>query len=209
MKIAILFCVCVFSVSIGALGWAEVIKLRSGQTVEAKILKKEKDHILVEADVGLPITYFLDEVKEILPDRSNAEEARVRADAWERQALELIDKGRMEEGLKLIRQAMEIDPDPLRRVNYASVLFGNGVSLFKSGRKKESLDTLRLCEEQLRKAIAGFDSKKQAIALSQAYFLLGEIYAHALSDPGQAKEFYRQALVFFDHAGAKSALARL
>ena len=202
------FCICFFAAFPAR---AEIIKFNSGQTVQGKILKEGKDSILVDAGIDMPVTYFRDEIKAILPDEPAqvSPQDRAQADAIESQALEFIDADKMEEGLKLIRQAIAIDPAPQRHMNYGSILFGNGVPLFKKGDQEEGKKVLSVCEEQIQKAIAGFAKDKDAVFLSQANFLLGEIYANAFADIHKAKEYYQKSLTFSEHAGAKAALAKI
>lgn len=209
MRIAVLF---LFLLSVPAVCRAEVIKLKSGQTVEGKVLKQDKDSIQVDAGVDMPVTYFRDEIKQILPDTAAqpaaAPDAAAHADALEARAVELIDAGKMDDGMALEEQAIAIDPAAQRHMNYGSILFGNGVALFKQGQQEQGKDVLRRAEEELKKAIAGFDSTKDAVFLGQTYFLLGEMYANAFGDARQAGDYYRKAVSLSGHDGAKAALAR-
>ncbi len=193
---------------------AETIKLHSGQTVEGKILKQNKNSVLVDAGVDTPLTYFRDEIKEILPDPSppapvQDPQVRAQADALEANAVELIDQDKMDQGLELIRQAIALDPSAQRHLNYGSILFGNGVALYKKGDLDQGKKVLRQSEEQLNKAIAGFNKDTEAAFIAQAYFLLGEMHANAFADIAKAKEHYSKAVFLSDHDGAKSALAKL
>ena len=193
---------------------AEIIKLNSGQAVEGKVLKKERGSILVDVGIDTPVTYFRDEIKEIVPDpiappQVQGQNARLRADALESQAVELIDADKMDQGFDLIAQAIALDPAPRRYMNYGSILFGNGVALFKKGQLEEGKSVLGQSEEQLNKAIAGFDKTKDAVFLGQTYFLLGEMYANAFADAAKAKEFYQKAVSLADHDGAKAALTKI
>ncbi len=190
---------------------AENIRLKSGQTVSAKLLKEETDSILVDAGIGTPVTYFRDEIIEILPDdvAKPVVLAGPQADALEAKGLEFIDADKMDQGLNMIKQAIELDPTPIRYMNYGSILFGNGVELFKKGQIDDAKKTLKACEEQLQKAIAGFDKTKDNAFLAQSYFLLGEMHNNAFADPLKAKTYYERALSYFDHDGAKAALAKL
>lgn len=115
----------------------------------------------------------------------------------------------MEQGLNTIRQAIAVDPSPLRYMNYGSILFGNGVALFKKGQTDEAKKILTDCEAQLQKAISGFNKEKDVAFLAQSYFLLGEMYNNAFADSVKAKEYYESAVKVYDHEGAKTALARL
>jgi tetratricopeptide (TPR) repeat protein len=132
-----------------------------------------------------------------------------KADRMENQAVAAVDAGQMEKGLSLMRQAIALDAAPSRELNYGSILFGNGVSLFKSGQKDKGKKILADAREQLLKAADGFDKTKEVLFLGQAYFLLGEIERNGFADAAKAKEYYKKALSFYDHEGAKAALAQL
>ncbi len=192
---------------------AETIQLKSGQKVEGKILQETKDAVVVDAGVGAPLTYFKDEIKAILPDEQfSALENAFRtqqADQMENQAVAAVDAGRMDKGLSLMRQAIALDPVPSRQLNYGSILFGNGVSLFKSGQKDKGQKVLAEAREQLLNAVDGFDKTKDVMFLGQAYFLLGEIERNGFADAPKAKEYYKKSLSFYDHEGAKAALQQL
>jgi tetratricopeptide (TPR) repeat protein len=192
---------------------ADTILLNNGQTVQGKILKDEKDSILVDAGIDTPVTYFKDEIKLITPGAEVIEasdpKARTEADEMESQALELIDADRMDEGLELIRKAVELDPTSQRRMNYGSILFGNGVATFKLTDKEEGKKILQQSAEQLTKALEGFDKNKDADFMSQINFLLGEMQNNAFENPAKARAYYTEALSFSEHEGAKAALAKL
>jgi tetratricopeptide (TPR) repeat protein len=131
------------------------------------------------------------------------------ADALEAQAVDYIDNDQMEEGLGLMKQALDIDPTPIRHMNYGSILFGNGVVDFKNGNKRQALPTLYEAQNQLAQAIVKFDPQKDAVFLAQSYFLLGEIALNAFSNPAKAKKYYQKALSYYDNLGAKAALENL
>ncbi len=194
--------------------WAELIKLKSGQTVEGKIVKERGDSILVDTGIEMPVTYFRDEIKEILPDppaqpAAPQPDQRGRADALEARAVELIDEGKMDQGLDLINQAIALDPSAQRHMNYGSILFGNGVADFKGGRQDEGKAVLQKAEDELKKAIASFGTKTDPLFPAQCYFLLGEMFKNAFADESQAREFYQKAVDLAGHDGAKAALAKL
>lgn len=131
------------------------------------------------------------------------------ADRMENQAVAAVDAGRMDKGLSLMRQAIALDAAPSRQLNYGSILFGNGVSLFKGGQKDKAKKVLAEAREQLLKAVDGFDKTKDALFLAQAYFLLGEIERNGFADAAKAKEYYKKSLSFYDHEGAKAALQQM
>ena len=199
-------------------GRAEIIKLHSGQTVEGKVLKVQPDSIVVDAGIGTPVTYFRDEIKEVLPDPAPVTVApgpkvSAQADALEARAVEFIDDNKMAQGLDLIHQALELDPNAQRHMNYGSILFGNGVELFKQGKQEEGKEILKQSEAELQQAIAGFAKEKNSasndFSAAQASFLLGEIYANAFADADAAKKHYQKALDLNGHDGAKAALEKL
>jgi tetratricopeptide (TPR) repeat protein len=131
------------------------------------------------------------------------------ADRLEAQAVDLIDNNRMEEGMVLMKQAMQIDPTPMRHMNYGSILFGNGAAEFESGNKAKAQETLYEAQDQLAQAIAGFNPKKEAVFIAQAYFLLGEMYLNAFSNEAKARMFYYKALSYYDNPGARAAVEKL
>ncbi len=201
-----------FFISLNA--YAELIKLNSGQQVEGKILKEEKDSILVDAGIDTPVTYFRDEIKEITADLKPSDlpvdpQLRLQADALEAQALELIDTNKMTEGLAKIRQAIGMDPSPHRLMNYGSILFGNGVAQYRKGMIDDAKIILRDAQTQLNKAIEGFNKTNDAAFIGQSYFLLGEIESNAFNNLTKAKEYYTQAVSICAHDSAKAALAKL
>ena len=139
---------------------------------------------------------------------SSNEKARL-ANQLEAQAIEHIDNERLREGLLLMKQAQEKDPNPMRSMNYGSILFANGVSDFNSGNKLQAIQTLREAEDQLSQAIAGFDPQKNAAFIAQAYFLLGEMYLNGFSNADMAKDFYYKSLEYDDNPGARAAIEAL
>jgi tetratricopeptide (TPR) repeat protein len=191
---------------------AEVLRLKSGQEVEGKVLRQDKNSVVFDAGIGMPVTYFRDEIKSIgavSEAPAGAIDVRRQADALEAQAVELIDSQKMADGLKLLRQAITLDPLPQRHMNYGSLLFGNGVELFKAGQTSEAKTTLTQAQDELKAAIEGFDRDKDRPFLGQCYFFLGEISNNAFKDPIRARAYYQKAVLFSDHEGAKTALTAL
>jgi tetratricopeptide (TPR) repeat protein len=131
------------------------------------------------------------------------------ANRLETKAVELIDNDQMAQGMDLMKQAVAINPTPMRHMNYGSILFGNGVADFKAGHKPEALEILYQAQDQLAQAIVGFNPRKEAVFIAQAYFLLGEINLNALSNPEKAKMYYHKSLSFYPNLGAKAALEKL
>jgi tetratricopeptide (TPR) repeat protein len=196
---------------------AETITLKSGKVVEGKIV--ERDSRSVQLDVGLdfPITYYLDEIKTISENSATPVSSKVppavsdtdahKADVLEQKGLGLIDDGRMDDGIQLLREAIRIDPQANRHLNLGSILFGNGVALQKKGNSDEAVKTFKEAESELQQAIKQFDPNGETTFLSEAYNLLGEIYAHGFNDKAKAKNFYEKSLSFYDNPDAKRGLA--
>lgn len=187
--------------------YADMIQLKSGKKVDGRIVREDDQSILIDTGVGTPITYYRDEIAGIfsapLADPSND------ADKLENEAVELIDSGKRAEGLAKMLEAIEVDPTPLRRMNYGSVLFGDGVEKYKKGNREEALKIFQMCEKQLVAAIKSFNAAIDNAYLSQCYFLLGEMYLNAFGGREKAKEYYQKAVSLFDHPGAQASLAQL
>ena len=143
------------------------------------------------------------------PNPIEAQKIVAQADDLEDQGAQAIDDGDMDHGLKLMSSAIALDPTPSRYMNYGSILFGNGVSVFKDSDPKQGITTLRQAEAQLLKAIALFNPNKDQVYLSQCYFLLGEMYNNAFKDKFKAKTYYQKAADLSDYTGAKDALSKL
>lgn len=188
---------------------AETIILNSGKTIQGKIVTQSKDAIVLDTGVeNMAVTYYRDEIKSILSDE-DAPDKSISVDKLENQAVIAIDNGDVDKGLALMAQVIQMDPTPSRHMNYASILFGNGVAAFKNGQGEQSFAILHQSEAELNKAIKDFDKDRDAINLSQCYFLLGEMYLNAFNDTIKAKEFYTKSVSFYDHPVARAALAKL
>ena len=139
-------------------------------------------------------------------DPTEIQKLRSQADAIEDKAAQAIDDGNMDQGLGFMEQAIKLDATPLRYMNYGSILFGNGVAVFKDSDKEKGKAILHKAEVQLSKAIAGFNPKQDQTYLSQCYFLLGEMYLNAFGDRFKAREYYQKSANLSDYSGAKDAL---
>lgn len=208
MKIITAVLTAVFITS-ASTGDAEVIFLKSGKHVEGKILKEDKNAVVIDVGVDIPVTYYKDEIKGMEKDMPYDPLAVRHADELEARAVELIDAGELSQGMDMMRQALILAPTAQRHMNYGSVLFGNGVKLFKDDKKEQGRQTLRLAEDELNKAAASFDKGKDAFFIAQCFYLLGEMYANAFDDKARARDYYQEALDLADHPGAKKALSTL
>jgi len=140
---------------------------------------------------------------------TEAQKLKSQADDLEDKGAQAIDDGDMNQALDFMVRAIELDPTPLRHMNYGSMLFGNGVSVFKDTDQAKGIEILRQAEAQLRQAIEGFNPNKDQVYLSQCYFLLGEMYLNAFGNKVKAIEYYQKSADLSDYSGAKDALNKL
>ena len=204
--------------------FCDILELTSGQKIEGTIVNQTESFVEIDIGFGTPVEFQLDQIARIIesgdapsmePLSSSPGEAaglsrpvsgqQKKSDELENQGLQLISDGKMEEGLSLMRQAIETDPQASRYLNYASILSGNGVQAFKSGDKDKARIIFTEVEQKLLKSIELFNPQ-EATFISQAWYLLGEIYFNAYNDPQKAKEFYDKAISYYEHPGALKAL---
>lgn len=202
----------IFALFFHSPAYSETLILESGRTVHGKVLERTDKTIKIDVGLDFPITYYLDEVDRVENDSPPQQDAKPErsqeddANALELQGLELIDQEKMNEGIELLRKAIGLDPKPNRHLNLGAILSGNGIAMFKEGRKDEAVVLFKEAEGELNKAIDLFDPKKESTFLSQAYYLLGELYAQALSDPDKAREYYQKSLLLFENPAAQRGL---
>lgn len=185
---------------------AETLILQSGQQVQGKIVHKDQKSIQVDVGLEIPLTYFHDEIKEILPNSSKPVSP---ADQLEEQAAVKMEEGQVEEAISLMQQAIEIGSTPMRRFNYASMLFGQAVKEFKASNLQKAMPIFKRAEITFNTAIRTLSPVKEPMFIAQAYFLLGEIYFNAYYDKEKAKAYYGKALSLYDNPSAKAALSAL
>ena len=115
-------------------------------------------------------------------------------------------------GLEKLKQATLLNPkNGIRRLNYASIVFRKGAYLHQSGNMQAALPVVDEAELELKTAAELLKKDpKDSLALSQAYYLIGEIYLYVRSDRKQAKEYYEKALsAHSENQGARMALKSL
>ena len=96
----------------------------------------------------------------------------------EKEAVKLFRKGKPDEGLTVLKQLTETNPDYANgHMNYGSMLFTKGQFLYQTGKEAEAEPLFHEAEQSLTKAIQlfGEDDKK---VKGQCYYLLGDIYAY-------------------------------
>ena len=214
----ILFCILLVSPAAAP----DTLILKSGKTVQGTIRERNAKSIQLDVGLDFPITYYLDEVQKITPDdqtnasnnntkqsaaasRTNSDEA----DHLEQQGLDLIEAGNMDEGLALLHKAIALDPKANRHLNFGAILSGNGVSVFKQGHKEDAIRILKESENEIKKAISMFDPNQESIFLSQAYYLLGEMYAQAFQDIDGARKYFKKSISLYSNPAAERGLKAL
>ena len=128
----------------------------------------------------------------------------------EDQAADLLDAGKGDEALALLKKITEERPEEaVVHMNYGSILFTKARVWFQSGNQNEAVPLFQEAETHLQKAAELAGEKEEALK-GQSYYLLGDIYFYVRQDLGKAKEFYEAALKFYpEHSGAKKELERL
>ena len=128
----------------------------------------------------------------------------------ENKAADLLDQGKGDEALALLKQMTEDRPQEAPpHMNYGSILFTKARVWFQSGHREESTPLFKEAEGHLKKAAELFAESDGALK-GQCYYLLGDIYSYVYQDQEKAKEFYQAALKSHpEHTGAKKELERL
>jgi len=143
LLILLLTLVLFFPVSV----FAETIVLKSGKTVEGKLIEKTDKYIKIDFQ-GVPLTYYLDEVESVdevkqdfplkegkkLPQENNlssivTNEAKV----YFQRGIVDFQQGNMSQAVSSFNKAIEISP------NYANAYYNRGVAYFKSNKFDEAI----------------------------------------------------------------------
>lgn len=172
-------------------------------------IKKNVEPISMEKEVISPLQ---EEVFSVKPVKVIPEEISIEANKVGNEGIALIQDGKMDEGLALVKRSTEINPDdPSWHMNYGSMLFSMGSSLFKDGSQKESLPVVQEAEKELLWAAKLYnDQKNQNVLESQCYFLLGDIYNFIFQDKAKAKGYYEKTVALYPkHQEANDALKNL
>jgi len=130
------------------------------------------------------------------------------------EAMKLINEGKMDTGLELLKQSIIIAPEePDMHSNYGGMLFTRGSQLVKTGEKEKGKSIIKEAENELLLAIKLYKENptKDAnrFSIAQCHFLLGDIYFYVYEDKEKAKSFYQKALEYYpEYELAKEALGR-
>jgi len=156
--------------------FAETIVLKSGRTVEAKILKKTDNSIKVDVE-GIPITYYLNEVESIDGNRINiassakdsssdnkslsqSQNENPKAKAFFENGTKYFEQANYTEAIKEFTKAVEINPDNARI--YVSI----GMSYAGLGQTQLAIGNIQKARELLRRQgdYLGVDAMDESLA---------------------------------------------
>jgi len=90
--------------------FAETIIMKSGKTIEAKIIEKTDEYIKVDID-GIPTTYYLDEILRIDSDEQIELFLTTPANDHLNKGLRYFKENKYEQAMSEFKKAIEIDPD--------------------------------------------------------------------------------------------------
>ena len=158
---------------------------------------------------GLVVLVLVFWTSGLFAQSKDLQKLQAEADNLQDKAAQAMDDGNIDQALGFMIQAIALDPSPQRRMNYGSILFGNGVAVFKDSDQTKGKEILHLAEIQLNKAIDSFNPNTDQVNLAQCYFLLGEMYKNAFGDKEKAIGYYKKASSLSEFTGAKDALGKL
>lgn len=120
---------------------------------------------------------------------------RDEAARYTQMAKELIASGRVTDGVKVMRLAIQTNPlDPALRMNYVTIMSGKGKQSILDGKRQEAIVIYRSVETELLSAAKLFkdqgDSENAAYALSQ----VAQIYRYVYQKEGMARAYFTKAL---------------
>ena len=136
--------------------------------------------------------------------------ANSQADRLGDEGVDLIKKGHVDDGIALLKSAVEADPEnPSWHMNYGSILFEVGRKMVQQGQKEASRPLLADSENELFKATRFF-KRNDALQMAQCYFLIGDLYAYSHNQKDIAKTYYQKSLEYDPrHEGALNAMKDL
>jgi len=203
--------------------FAETIVLKSGKTVEGKLIEKTDKYIKIDFQ-GVPLTYFLDEIesidgikqalvaeKEREPSAKSPSDLPYSKESMEQgqKGAEYFKQGNFKEAIPYFQQAIQLDPNNFTAywslgISYNSLgdhkqaikIYEKGI---KSAPKYSALFYTGIAGEynqlqEYNKAIdAASDSIKHKPGNPQPYMMLGQAY-YMLKDYKQARENLNKAL---------------
>ena len=113
-------------------------------------------------------------------------------------AMVLLDQGKEDEALELLRQAKRATPnDPIVHLNYASVLFYRGKDLIEAGKNTQGRMLFKEVQRELELTMTLADDSADGRAIKgQCAFLLGDTALYAFEDSEQATMWYEKSLEY-------------
>lgn len=166
----------VLSLCFPTLIFAETIVLKSGKTVEGKIIEKTDESVKIDFH-GVELTYFIDEVERIETDGIDSGKIDENKDAvWliQRNAVEYIEKGQLDKAEEIYRDGLKEFP------NNALLWAGLAGDVLDQGRIDEAIE---YCNRAL-----SFDS-----CSVNAYFILGLAFSKK-GDEDKAIQKFQEAI---------------
>lgn len=120
---------------------------------------------------------------------------RDKAAQYSRTAKELISSGRVTDGVKVMRLAIQTNPvDPALRMNYVSIMSKKGERSLLDGNRREAIVVFKSVETELLSAAKLFldagANENAAHALTQ----VAQIYRHVYRNEGAARAYFNKAL---------------
>lgn len=178
--------------------YAEIITLKSGETVEGELIEKTDKYIKIDFQ-GVPVTYFLDEIK------SSDEEVTItikpEAEKFYENGANLVSEGRYSEAVEECQKAIEIDPKfPFTYINLGSAYnflkqYSDAVAVFN--KVIELYPDLALAYGNLGKSYYYLDQADDAVmALKKAVEL----------DPNYVEAYTRLSLVYLNSSNFEEAI---
>jgi tetratricopeptide (TPR) repeat protein len=163
--------------------YAETIILKSGKTIEGKIIQKIDDRIKIDAG-GMLMGYYLDEIETINGKRVGVYKSEVNIQEEKKdkfasqeasdQGVAYLDRQRYDEAIAEFNKAIEIDPD------FADAYYNRGIANSKKG--------------NLNQAISDYTKAIQINPNdSDSYYNRGLVY-HKKNDFNQAISDYTKAI---------------
>lgn len=140
---------------------------------------------------------------------TSPQNARQKAAEYTRTSRELIAAGRLTDGVKLMRLAIQTNPlDPTLRMNYVKVMSKKGEQSLQSGNRNEAITVFRSVEVELLSAAKLYmdhgANDNAAYALTQ----VAQIYRHVYGNESKARGYFSKAYSLSPNSSQILALAQ-
>lgn len=164
--------------------FAETIMLKSGKTVEGKILDKTDKYIKVDTE-GIPITYYLEDIESIdgktVAKQSSSEQAPIlstanNAEDYFNNAIAQDKQGNLEQAISNYTKSIELNPN-----GGVGAYYNRGVIYYRQGNYSQAIADYTKAIE-IKPNLAGAYNSRGVIYKKQGNF------AQAISDFNKAIE---------------------